>query len=130
MRQADQKGGEERLSLGLQARYPFSPTTLTDLSTSQAWKAYILLSCPDVGRKKQGASETRALCERTPPITNFSALSMLERCLRAMEAEDQLIAKLWMTAARARPQDAELQESWMMATFDAREWKQAQSVRT
>ncbi len=45
-----------------------------------------------------------------------------------MDAEDSLIAKMWMAAARARPQDVELQENWMMSNFDAGNWKQAQSV--
>jgi len=53
---------------------------------------------------------------------------MLERCLRAVGAEDLSTAKLWMNAARARPHDVELQENWMIANFDAGDWKQAQSV--
>ena len=63
-------------------------------------------------------------------MTDPGALSILEKCLRAIDAGDQSIAKLWMTAARARPQDADLQENWMMVNFDAGDWRQAQSVWT
>lgn len=86
------------------------------------------MSSPEASRKTQGTTESRALCERTPAVTDPSTLSMLEKCLRAAGAEDLLIAKLWMNAARARPHDVELQENWMMVNFDAGEWKQAQSV--
>lgn len=86
------------------------------------------MSSPEAGRKTQGAAESRTLCKRTPPVTDPSALLMLERCLRAVGAEDLSTAKLWMNAARARPHDVELQENWMIANFDAGDWKQAQSV--
>ncbi|OQD85225.1 hypothetical protein PENANT_c010G02609 [Penicillium antarcticum] len=94
----------------------------------KAWKANVLFNHTDEAHKKRGVAETLELCKSEPPVTDLDTLDTLRRTLEKMDDQTDLRSALWERAAKAKPQDHELQMRWFTDGFDSRDWKSAQKA--
>lgn len=72
--------------------------------------------------------ETLELCKAEPPATDLETLDILEQTLGRMNGQEDIKRSLWERAAKAKPQDLEIQMRWFTYSFEADDWKSAQKV--
>ncbi|KAJ6030340.1 uncharacterized protein N7446_000599 [Penicillium canescens] len=94
----------------------------------KAWKANVLFNHTDEAHKKRGIAETLELCKSEPPVTDLDTLDTLRRTLQKMDDQTDLRSALWERAAKAKPQDHDLQMRWFTDGFEGRDWKSAQKA--
>ncbi|KAJ5747701.1 uncharacterized protein N7511_009397 [Penicillium nucicola] len=94
----------------------------------KAWKANVLFNHTDEAHKKRGIAETLELCKSEPPVTDLDTLDTLRRTLEKMDDQTGVRSALWERAAKAKPQDHDLQMRWFTDAFDSRDWKSAQKA--
>jgi N-terminal acetyltransferase B complex non-catalytic subunit len=95
----------------------------------QAWKAHILFLHPDTAHSQQGIAATLDLCKLDPPTTDLDTIDLLNSTLKAIRGHDETARGLWEKAAKAKPQDHEIQSQWFTRSFEGEDWKSAQKVR-
>lgn len=94
----------------------------------QAWKAHILFLHPDQTHSQQGIAATLDICKLEPPTTDLDTIDLLSSTLRAIPGHDVTARSLWEKAAKAKPQDHEIQSQWFIRSFEGEDWKSAQKV--
>ncbi|KAI2680984.1 hypothetical protein DTO013E5_8853 [Penicillium roqueforti] len=94
----------------------------------KAWKANVLFNHADVTHKKKGIAETLELCKADPPISDLDSLDILHSTLRNMDDYTELRSAIWERAAKAKPQDRDLQMRWFKFGYEAGDWKSAQKA--
>ncbi|KAF3481657.1 uncharacterized protein GIQ15_04416 [Arthroderma uncinatum] len=99
-----------------------------DSSFLKAWKANILFSHADDAHRQRGIAETLQLCSSTPPVTDLEALNILQDTLNEVGGHGDTARALWQNAAKAKPQDLEVQLRWFRVSSDAGDWKTAQKA--
>lgn len=82
----------------------------------------------DESHQKRGIAETLDICKAEPPTTDIDTLDILLRTLQKMDGHGETRSMLWEKAAKAKPQDHELQMRWFTFAFDDNDWKSAQKV--
>lgn len=95
---------------------------------SQAWKAHILFLHPDQTHSQQGIAATLEICKLDPPTTDLDTIDLLSSTLRAVPGHDGTARSLWEKAAKAKPQDHEIQSQWFTRSFEGEDWQSAQKV--
>lgn len=95
---------------------------------SKAWKAHILFLHPDQTHAQQGIAATLDICKLEPPTTDLDTIDLLSSTLRAIPGHDVTARTLWEKAAKAKPQDHEIQSQWFIRSFEGEDWKSAQKV--
>jgi N-terminal acetyltransferase B complex non-catalytic subunit len=70
------------------------------------------------------------LCKVEPPITDIDTLDILFKTLQKLDGQDATRSNLWERAAKATPQDLEIQGRWFTYAFESNDWKSAQKVST
>jgi len=96
--------------------------------TRQAWKAHILFLHADDAHKQRGIAETLELCNAEPPTTDLDTLQKMFRTLQKLDGHGETRSRLWERAAKAKPQDLEIQLEWFTTSFESNDWKSAQKV--
>ncbi|PGH15870.1 hypothetical protein AJ80_05401 [Polytolypa hystricis UAMH7299] len=94
----------------------------------KAWKAHILFTHVDDAHRQRGVAETLELCRTEPPVTDIDALDMISRTL---EGEDQYTGtarETWQKAAKAKPQELDIQLRWFNLACEVGDWKTAQKA--
>ncbi|KAK2882734.1 hypothetical protein FQN49_000046 [Arthroderma sp. PD_2] len=99
-----------------------------DSSFLKAWKANILLSHADDAHRQRGIAETLQLCSSTPPVSDLEALNILHDTLNEIGGHGDIARALWQNAAKAKPQDLEIQLRWFRVASDVGDWKTAQKA--
>ncbi|KAJ5896158.1 uncharacterized protein N7473_005557 [Penicillium subrubescens] len=94
----------------------------------KAWKAHILWRHADEAHHKRGIAETLELCKVEPPITDIDTLDILFKTLQKLDGQDATRSNLWERAAKAKPQDLEIQGRWFTYAFESNDWKSAQKA--
>ncbi|KAJ5176236.1 uncharacterized protein N7482_002113 [Penicillium canariense] len=94
----------------------------------KAWKAHILWRHADEAHHKRGITETLELCNAEPPTTEIDTLDILFKTLQKLDGHAATRSSLWEKAAKAKPQDLELQGRWFTYAFEANDWKSAQKA--
>lgn len=97
-------------------------------SLLQAWKAHILFRHADDAHRQRGVRETMELCNLEPPISDLDALDMLQQTLKRMGNHEDTMRAIWERAAKAKPQQLELQTRWFNHSSERCDWKSAQKV--
>ncbi|KAL1858493.1 hypothetical protein Plec18170_002692 [Paecilomyces lecythidis] len=94
----------------------------------RAWKAHILFRHTDETHHQRGIVETLDLCDLDPPTTDLDTLDILYQTLRKLDGHEGTMRTLWEKAAKAKPQDFEIQMRWFTYAFDGGDWKSAQKA--
>ncbi|CEJ59380.1 hypothetical protein PMG11_08005 [Penicillium brasilianum] len=94
----------------------------------KAWKAHILWRHADEAHHKRGIDETLELCKAEPPTTDIDTLDILFKTLQKLDGQDATRSNLWERAAKAKPQDLEIQGRWFTYAFESNDWKSAQKA--
>ncbi|KMP09176.1 hypothetical protein CIHG_03505 [Coccidioides immitis H538.4] len=94
----------------------------------KAWKANILFHHADDAHRERGVAETLELCKSRPAITDIDALEMLQNTLAGLEEHTEALRELWQNAAKANPQDEDIQLRWFTLASEAEDWKTAQKA--
>jgi hypothetical protein len=94
----------------------------------QAWRAHILSRHVDEAHHKRGIAETLDLCKRDPPATDLDTIETLHQTLERQDGHEDTMRGLWERAAKAKPQDLEVQTTWFSYAFEGDDWKSAQKV--
>ncbi|EPS28723.1 hypothetical protein PDE_03669 [Penicillium oxalicum 114-2] len=94
----------------------------------KAWKAHVLWRHADEAHHKRGIAETLELCNAEPPTTDIDTLDLLFKTLQKIEGQDATRSNLWERAAKAQPQDLEIQGRWFTYAFESNDWKSAQKA--
>lgn len=68
------------------------------------------------------------MCKAEPPTTDLDTLDKLFRTLKKLDGHAETRSSLWEKAAKAKPQDLELQLEWFNSAFESDDWKSAQKV--
>ncbi|GAB1191620.1 hypothetical protein APSETT444_000800 [Aspergillus pseudonomiae] len=97
-----------------------------DTKFLKAWKAHILYRHADETHRQRGIAETLDLCKAEPPATDLDTLDILYQTLKRMGDQAETMRTLWERAAKAKPQDLELQMRWFTYAFEGDDWKSAQ----
>jgi len=95
----------------------------------KAWKAHILFCHTDDIHCQRGVRETLELCNLEPPVTDIDALNMLHNTLKKLDNHTETARAIWQKAAKATPQQLEIQLRWFTYASEAGDWKTAQKVR-
>jgi N-terminal acetyltransferase B complex non-catalytic subunit len=95
---------------------------------SKAWKAHILFCHTDNVHRQRGIDEALELCQLEPPVTDIDALNMLHNTLKKLDRYAEIARAIWQKAARAAPQQLEIQLRWFTHASEAGDWKTAQKV--
>ncbi|KAH3207645.1 hypothetical protein KXW62_006364 [Aspergillus fumigatus] len=129
------KGEDSRF---LKVKHPLSPlgfigatqrsVSLFRLFPSNAWKAEILYRHADDAHRQRGLTETLELCKLEPPTTDLDTLEILQETLQKIGGQEDTMRSLWEKAAKAKPQDLEVQLRWFSYAFEADDWKSAQKA--
>ncbi|KAJ5281589.1 hypothetical protein N7478_006961 [Penicillium angulare] len=82
----------------------------------------------DETHQKRGMAETLDICKAEPPTTDIDTLDILLKTLQKMGGHAEERSMLWEKAAKAKPQDHELQMRWFTFAFDDNDWKSAQKA--
>lgn len=98
------------------------------LFQSKAWKAHILFLHPDQMHAQQGIAATLDICKLDPPTTDLDTIDLLSSTLKAIPGHDVTARTLWEKAAKAKPQDHEIQSQWFIRAFEGEDWRSAQKV--
>lgn len=69
------------------------------------------------------------MCNAEPPTTDLDTLHKLLGTLNKLDGHAEIRSSLWEKAARAKPQDLEIQLEWFKSAFESDDWKSAQKVR-
>lgn len=96
---------------------------------NQAWRAHVLYLHPDETHSQQGIAATLDLCRLEPPTTDLDTLELLHSTLSQLKGHDDVARAIWEKAAKAKPQELEIQSRWFSVSFEADAWKSAQKVR-
>ncbi|EFR01693.1 hypothetical protein MGYG_04696 [Nannizzia gypsea CBS 118893] len=99
-----------------------------DSSFLKAWKANILFSHADEAHRQRGVAETLQLCSASPPVSDLEALNILHSTLNEIGEHEEMARALWQNAAKAKPQDLEVQLRWFKVASDGGDWKTAQKA--
>ncbi|KAH2468832.1 hypothetical protein KXW63_008960 [Aspergillus fumigatus] len=94
----------------------------------KAWKAEILYRHADDAHRQRGLTETLELCKLEPPTTDLDTLEILQETLQKIGGQEDTMRSLWEKAAKAKPQDLEVQLRWFSYAFEADDWKSAQKA--
>ncbi|BCR92013.1 MDM20/NAA25 family protein [Aspergillus chevalieri] len=94
----------------------------------RAWKAHILFRHADEAHHKRGVTETLELCKAEPPATDLETLDILQQTLEKMNDQEDTKRGLWEKAAKAKPQELEIQMRWFTYAFENDDWKSAQKA--
>ncbi|KAL2001097.1 hypothetical protein VTN02DRAFT_2229 [Thermoascus thermophilus] len=95
----------------------------------RAWRAHILFRHADDAHRQRGLADTLALCHADdPPTTDLDTLDILTQTLRRLDGHEATVRALWERAAKAKPQDLEVQMRWFTDAFEGGDWKSAQKV--
>ncbi|KAJ6171992.1 N-acetyltransferase B complex non-catalytic subunit [Penicillium chermesinum] len=94
----------------------------------KAWKANIQVRMLDETNRKRGIADTLELCKSEPAITDLETLDILIQTLKKLEGHDETQSALWERAAKAKPQDLEIQLRWFSSSFEEDKWKAAQKA--
>ncbi|KAL1958769.1 hypothetical protein VTO42DRAFT_3888 [Malbranchea cinnamomea] len=94
----------------------------------RAWKANILFNHADEAHHQRGIAEALELCRTKPPITDINALELLQNTLGEVEEHTATARAIWENAAKAKPQDWDLQLRWFDLATEAGDWKTAQKA--
>ncbi|CRG87977.1 N-alpha-acetyltransferase 25, NatB auxiliary subunit [Talaromyces islandicus] len=94
----------------------------------KAWRAHILYLHPDETHSQQGVAATLDLCRLEPPATDLDTLELLHSTLRQVKGHDDVARSIWEKAAKAKPQELEIQSQWFSISFEADDWKSAQKA--
>lgn len=94
----------------------------------QAWKAHVLFRHVDEAHHKRGVVETLELCNAEQPATDLETLDILHDTLERMPDQKEAKRFLWEKAAKAKPQELEIQMRWFTYAFENDDWKSAQKV--
>uniref|UniRef100_A0A093V0Q6 N-alpha-acetyltransferase 25, NatB auxiliary subunit n=1 Tax=Talaromyces marneffei PM1 TaxID=1077442 RepID=A0A093V0Q6_TALMA len=94
----------------------------------RAWKAHILFLHPDQTHSQQGITATLDICKLDPPTTDLDTIDLLSSTLKAIPGHDVTARSLWEKAAKAKPQDHEIQSQWFLRSFEGEDWKSAQKA--
>ncbi|KAE8394582.1 N-acetyltransferase B complex non catalytic subunit-domain-containing protein [Aspergillus alliaceus] len=94
----------------------------------KAWKAHILYRHADQSHRQRGIKETLDLCKAEPPATDLDTLDILYQTLKRMGDQAETMRTLWEKAAKAKPQDLDLQLRWFTYAFEGDDWKSAQKA--
>lgn len=73
-------------------------------------------------------TETLELCKAEPPATDLETLDILQQTLEKMSDQEDTKRGLWEKAAKAKPQELEIQMRWFTYAFEYDDWKSAQKV--
>lgn len=73
-------------------------------------------------------TETLELCKAEPPATDLETLDILQQTLEKMSDQEDTKRGLWEKAAKAKPQELEIQMRWFTYAFENDDWKSAQKV--
>lgn len=82
----------------------------------------------DEAHHNRGIAETLELCKAEPPITDLETLEILFQTLQKLDGQGDIRASLWDKAAKAKPQDLEIQLRWFNIAFGETDFKSAQKV--
>ncbi|KAL2852865.1 N-acetyltransferase B complex non catalytic subunit-domain-containing protein [Aspergillus pseudoustus] len=99
-----------------------------DTSFLKAWKAHILHRHTDDTHIQRGITETLALCKAEPAVTDLDTLDILHETLQRMGGHDDTMRSIWERAAKAKPQDLDIQTRWFEYAFEKDDWKSAQKA--
>ncbi|KAL2007064.1 hypothetical protein VTN00DRAFT_8502 [Thermoascus crustaceus] len=94
----------------------------------RAWKAHILFRHADEAHHQRGIAETLEICNADPPTTDLDTLDILNQTLRRLDGHEGTMRALWEKAAKAKPQDLEVQMRWFTYAFEGGDWKSAQKA--
>lgn len=94
----------------------------------QAWKAQVLFRHADEAHRQRGIAETIELCNAEPPSTDLETLDILHGTLEKLDGLTETRSSIWEKAAKAKPQDLEIQMRWFKHAFEGDDWKSAQKV--
>ncbi|KAI1942769.1 hypothetical protein LOZ66_001176 [Ophidiomyces ophidiicola] len=94
----------------------------------KAWKANILSHHADSAHRDRGVSEALQLCNSHPTITDIDALDMLQNTLGGLDVHAETLRTVWQNAAKAMPQDEDIQAKWFTLASEAGDWKTAQKA--
>ncbi|EEP79941.1 predicted protein [Uncinocarpus reesii 1704] len=94
----------------------------------KAWKANILFHHADEGHRRRGITEALELCNSTPAIADIEALDMIQNTLVSFDEYTETLRALWQNAAKAKPQDEDIQLRWFTLASEANDWKTAQKA--
>ncbi|KAJ9191343.1 hypothetical protein DTO021D3_2592 [Paecilomyces variotii] len=94
----------------------------------RAWKAHILFRHTDETHHQRGIVETLDLCDLDPPTTDLDTLDILYQTLRKLDGHEGTMRTLWEKAAKAKPQDLDIQMRWFTYAFEGGDWKSAQKA--
>ncbi|KAJ5647149.1 hypothetical protein N7490_003521 [Penicillium lividum] len=94
----------------------------------KAWKAHVLFRMADEAHHQRGITETLELCQAEPPTTDTDTLDILFQTLQKMDGHADTRSMLWEKAAKAKPQDMEIQLKWFTFAFEDDDWKSAQKA--
>ncbi|KAL2215610.1 cytoskeleton organization protein [Thermoascus aurantiacus ATCC 26904] len=94
----------------------------------RAWKAHILFRHADEAHHQRGIAETLEICNLDPPTTDLDTLDILHQTLRRLDGHEATARALWEKAAKAKPQDLEVQMRWFTYAFEDGDWKAAQKA--
>ncbi|KAL3468340.1 N-acetyltransferase B complex non catalytic subunit-domain-containing protein [Aspergillus heterothallicus] len=94
----------------------------------KAWKAHILHRHADDAHHQRGITETLALCKAEPAVTDLDTLDILYETLQRMSGHEDTMRSIWERAAKAKPQDIDIQTRWFEYAFEKDDWKSAQKA--
>ncbi|KAL1987664.1 hypothetical protein VTN96DRAFT_2905 [Rasamsonia emersonii] len=94
----------------------------------RAWKAHILFRHADEAHHQRGIAETLEICNLEPPTTDLDTLDILHQTLQKLDGHEATMRGLWEKAAKAKPQDLEVQMRWFTYAFEDGDWKSAQKA--
>ncbi|KAL2809939.1 N-acetyltransferase B complex non catalytic subunit-domain-containing protein [Aspergillus granulosus] len=94
----------------------------------KAWKAHILHRHADDAHQQRGITETLALCKAEPAVTDLDTLEILYETLQRMGGHEDTMRSIWERAAKAKPQDLDIQTRWFEYAFEKDDWKSAQKA--
>ena len=77
---------------------------------------------------EKGEAETLQLCSRTPAVTDFDTIHILQDALRDLSLDGQEGNKLWERAAAAKPGDKAILMTWLNRGIEDSHWQTAQKV--
>ncbi|KAL1965647.1 hypothetical protein VTN77DRAFT_5324 [Rasamsonia byssochlamydoides] len=94
----------------------------------RAWKAHILFRHADEIHRQRGIAETLEICNLEPPTTDLDTLDILHQTLQKLDGHEATMRGIWEKAAKAKPQDLEVQMRWFTYAFEDGDWKSAQKA--
>ncbi|KAL2838147.1 N-acetyltransferase B complex non catalytic subunit-domain-containing protein [Aspergillus pseudodeflectus] len=99
-----------------------------DTSFLKAWKAHVLHRHADDTHQQRGITETLALCKAEPAVTDLDTLDILYETLQRVGGHEDTMRSIWERAAKAKPQDLDIQTRWFEYAFEKDDWKSAQKA--